>query len=81
MHADERAPILDPSLESGAARFGRFRGGILGFLGGILCDDITHDVTSGAHKGDGAVFGEILGGEDGSVLGDVDFEAGGLELL
>ena len=81
MYADERATVLEPGLESGAAGFSCLRRGVLGVLGGVLGDNVAHDVARGAHEGDRAILGEILGGEDRSVLGDVDLEAGGLELL
>ena len=81
VHTDEGATILEPGLEGSATGHGGLLGGGLGFLGSILRDDVTHDVSGGAHEGDRAILGQILGGEDRSVFGDVDFEAGGLELL
>ena len=81
MDTDERATVFEPGLESRATGFSGLRRGVLGFLGGVLRDDVAHDIAGGAHEGDRAILREVLGGEDRGVLGDVDLEAGGLKLF
>ncbi len=81
MHADEAAAGLHPLLEGLAPRGAFLVGRGLDLGCGVLGHGGGHDVPCRAHEGHDTVAGQILGSEDRGVLGEVDLQAEGLELL